>query len=319
MWASHGGRIALTTALAILAAAQPPNAYSRMKFPGKGLQAFQNNRFGLFIHFGVSVEWGSEISFPLQCWSFPCTVAGPGNVPIVIENTTALAAHRQAYYDLAYQFNPTAFNATALAEIAWGAGFRYVTPTAMHCDGFALYNSSVAANYSMRVTPFKRDVTGELLAAMRARGLRGGVYVCPSLWNNANYFWPDALTTLGGCCRPSYNLVEQPELAPVWNSFVEYLHSVVRELTDLYQPSHWWFDTGTAPLTSDTHLEQVVPYMRAAAPDTVLHVRDGGVWHDYVESGDHGEADVASFLGQTYTSLGEAFEGAFCGAAAIGC
>jgi alpha-L-fucosidase len=102
---------------------------------------------------------------------------------MVIHNAAELAAHRDAYAALAGTFNPTAFNATALAELAWGAGFRYVTPTAFHCDGFALYNSTVVANYSMRVTPFKRDITGEILAAFRARGHRAGIYVCPSTWN----------------------------------------------------------------------------------------------------------------------------------------
>jgi alpha-L-fucosidase len=299
--------VALAGAAAAGVPPPPRGDFARFDFPNPaGIGAFTAAKFGLFIHWGPVSQWGTEISFPLVCWSFPCQVMGPGNVPITITSQAQLAAHRQAYRDLAKTFNPTAFNATALAELAYAAGFRYVTPTAMHCDSFALYNSSVAANYSMRATPFGRDVTGELLAAFRSRGMRGGVYVCPSLWARDDYWAPSALTLFGGCCKPNYDPVANPG---TWASFTGYLHAVVTELVDLYSPSHFWFDSGTYPLDGvDTHLEQLVPVMRTAAPDVVLHVRDGGVWHDYVTSGDHGEADVGTFLGQTYAALYGPFE-----------
>ena len=169
----------------LAAAAGGYDPYSRMTFPNRvGLPLFDAAKFGLFVHWGPVAQWGTEISFPLVCYSFPCTTQGAGQQEIVLHNASELAAHRQAYRDLAQTFNPTMFNASALAELAFAAGFRYVTPTAMHCDGFSLYNTSkVNAAYSMAATPFKRDVTGELFAAFKAKGMRTGVYICPSLWN----------------------------------------------------------------------------------------------------------------------------------------
>lgn len=296
------------TSAALTAAGFDP--YSRMTFPNRaGLAKFDSAKFGLFIHWGPVSIWGTEISFPLVCDAFPCTTTGANQQEIVIHNASELRAHRQAYRDLAKVFNPTAFDADALADLAFAAGFRYVTPTAVHCDGFSLYNtSSINANYSMASTPFGRDVTGELLAAFRAKGMRGGVYVCPSFWNNDDYFYPDSLTSFGNCCSPNYN-PRDPVMAPVWARFVSYLHSIVTEINDAYKPDHWWFDSGTYPSAGvDTHIELLVPAMRAANPDVVLHVRDGGIFHDYIEPNDHSEAVVDNILGLTYASAGDKFE-----------
>jgi alpha-L-fucosidase len=284
--------------------------YSRLTFPNRpGLAKFDSAKFGLFIHYGPVSIWGTEISFPLVCNSFPCTTQGAGQETIIINNTTELRSHRLAYRNLAQQFNPTAFNATALASLAYAAGFRYVTPTAMHCDGFSLYNTSkINANYSMASTPFGRDIIGELLTAFRAQGMRAGVYICPSLWNNDDYFYPDSLTSFGDCCSPNYNPNNQT-MAPIWSRFVSYLHSIISEINDVYKPDHWWFDSGTYPASGvDTHIEQLVPAMRAANSEVVLHVRDGGIYHDYVEPGDHSEDVVDAILGLTYASAGDKFE-----------
>lgn len=73
-------------------------------------------------------------------------------------------------------------------------------------------------------TPYGRDTFGLARAAFSARGLRVGAYVCPSFWNNDNYFWPSAATALGTCCQPTYIPVGQPV---AWAAFAAYLHEQV--------------------------------------------------------------------------------------------
>ena len=278
-----------------------------MAFPGPGLPLFDAGKFGLFVHWGPVSQWGTEISFPLVCTGFPCDSVGPGNSPITLHNEGELAAHRAAYRALASTFNPIMFNASALADIAYGAGIRYITYTAEHCDGFSGWNATQNRAYSSVTTPFGRDIVGELLPAFRARGLRAGVYICPSTWNNDAYWWPNATTAFGQCCEPNYDPLD-PAMAPVWSRYVSYLHTQVTELTQQYAPDHFWFDSGTYPPEVDTHIEMLVPAMRAANPNVVLHVRDGGVWHDYVEPNDHSEAIVGAILGLPYASAGDKFE-----------
>ena len=300
-------RAAFIFAAAASAAQNDP--YARMQFPNRaGLDHFRSLKFGLFIHYGPVSQWGTEISFPLTCSAFPCVTRGPANVEITINDTAQLAAHREAYAALATTFNPTKFDAVSLAAIARGAGFRYVTYTAEHCDGFSNWNATQNRNYSIMTTPFGRDIVGELLAAFRAADVRAGVYVCPSTWNNDLYWAPDAQTAFGGCCSPNYDpLSGDPADAARWDAYVRYLHKQVQELIDGYAPSHFWFDSGTSGKV-DTRLEELVGSMRAANPDVVMHVRDGGVWHDYIEPNDHSEAIVGAILGLSYSSAGDAFE-----------
>ena len=89
------------------AAAQVPGAaspYSPYNFGPNasdytrdGMVKFTTAKLGLFIHWGPISQWGTEISFPLTCGAFPCTVAGPNRSAVVVHNTTQLRAHRQAY------------------------------------------------------------------------------------------------------------------------------------------------------------------------------------------------------------------------------
>ena len=48
---------------------------------------------------------------------------------------------------------------------------------------------------------------------------------------------------------------------------------------------HRFFDSGTYAPEVDTHLELVLPALRAANPETVVQVRDGGIWRDFIEVG----------------------------------
>ncbi len=100
-------------------------SYTRMNFPNAaGLKPFDQAKLGLFIHWGPVSQWGTEISFPLTCSSFPCNSVGPNNTAITIHNVDELAAHRQAYTDLAKTFNPVDFDPDSLASLAYAAGFR---------------------------------------------------------------------------------------------------------------------------------------------------------------------------------------------------
>lgn len=119
----------LIAALLAFAALAQESPYWPFQFgpSAPGLARFRASRFGLFIHWGPCSQWGSEISFPLTCGSLPCKSQGANGTTITINTTEELAAHRAAYAALAQTFNPTQFNATLMADLAWNAGFRYMT------------------------------------------------------------------------------------------------------------------------------------------------------------------------------------------------
>jgi hypothetical protein len=241
----------ILSGVAIAVAQSPPSPYWPFAFgpSAAGLPKFRASRFGLFIHWGPCSQWGSEISFPLTCPGLPCSSQGPNGSSVTITTVAELAAHRAAYSALAGTFNPSQFNPTVMATLAYNAGFRYMTWVATHCDGFSNWNSTGNKNYSIVSTPYGRDTFGMAHAAFSAAGLRVGAYVCPvrvqnqvyrgaverahclgfvaflqSFWNRDDYFSPSASTAFGTCCQPNYDPVQQPE---TWASFLSYLHAEV--------------------------------------------------------------------------------------------
>jgi alpha-L-fucosidase len=119
-------------------------------------------------------------------------------------------------------------NLDDLAALCHEAGARYVVLTAKHSDGFALWPSAVPhpvkGQYHAR-----RDLVGDLSNAVRARGLRMGLYY------SGGYDW-------------AYNGVVVKDLAtvvlaaPQDRGYLDYVTAQVRELVDRYRPSVLWND-----------------------------------------------------------------------------
>lgn len=127
------------------------------------LQQFKDHKFGLFIHWGL--------------YAIPAGVWNGEEVPWIGEHIMRLAKIPVKEYEkLADQFNPTAFNADAYAQLAKDAGMKYLVITAKHHDGFALFNSEADAYNMVAATPFQRDVIKELAIACKKQALPFGLY-----------------------------------------------------------------------------------------------------------------------------------------------
>ena len=190
-------------------------------------------RFGLFIHWGPVSLKGTEISWSRANTNPLCPNKGP--IPA-------------AEYDNLYKrFNPTLFNAAEWAAIAKAAGTRYVVLTAKHCDGFCLWPTETIS-YHIGNTPFKRDVCGELAAAVRSAGLRMGWYYSPMDW------WdPD--------CRTAKNA-----------EYIKRMQGQLRELvTRMGRIDVMWFDWdgGTIPWDQD----ETYRIVRTAQPGIIINNR----------------------------------------------
>src|SRR4051812_25078617 len=84
-------------------------------------EAFQDARFGMFVHWGVySVLGDGE-------W-----VMNNKKIPI------------SDYEKLPALFNPQEFDAAEWVSLAKAAGMKYITITSKHHDGFAMFDSKVS-------------------------------------------------------------------------------------------------------------------------------------------------------------------------------
>jgi alpha-L-fucosidase len=121
-----------------------------------------------------------------------------------------------------------AFDADAWADLFASAGAGYVVFVTKHHDGYCLWPTEVE-NPHRSGWHARRDFVGELAAAVRARGMRFGVYYSGGLdWT----FKPEPIRNVG----------DMFACVPTTADYRAYADAQVRELIARYQPSVLWND-----------------------------------------------------------------------------
>ena len=123
---------------------------------------FQDQGFGLFIHWSVDSQVGTVISHSL-------VDASP-------EYTDRF------FNELPKTFSPDKFNADSIARLAKLSGVRYMVFTTKHHSGFTMFKTATT-RFGIMDTPFHRDISAELFGAFRKQGIATGVYFSPDDFN----------------------------------------------------------------------------------------------------------------------------------------
>jgi alpha-L-fucosidase len=198
---------------------------------------FQDARFGMFIHWGISSllmdgEW-------------------------VMENRGIRVAE---YERIAPYFNPTRFDAEQWVALARAAGMRYLTLITKHHDGFALFDSRVSDWDVMDRTPFRRDIVRELAEACRRHGLKLFLYYSQLDWHHPDY-WP-----LGRTGRRA----GRPE-GGAWSRYLDYMDAQLRELfTNYGELGGVWFDGMWDRPNADWRLERTYRMIHELQPAALI-------------------------------------------------
>lgn len=175
----------------------------------KARQWFQDNKFGLFIHWGVY------------------SVMGKGEW--VMNNDKITVAD---YEKLPSQFNPTEFDAAEWVTIAKDAGMRYITITSKHHDGFAMWGTKQSDWDIVDRTPYHKDVLKMLADECHRQGVKLFFYHSQLDWHNPDYF-PRGRTGLTAGRSESGD----------WYKYLDYMDGQLRELLTNYgEIGGIWFD-----------------------------------------------------------------------------
>ena len=118
----------------------------------KRIEWFREARFGMFIHFGL--------------------YAIPARGEWVRSTEQMTREQYQKYFE---EFNPVDYNPREWAKAAKEAGMKYMVLTAKHHDGFCLFDSKYT-DFKSTNTKFGRDLVKEFVEAVRAEGLKVGLY-----------------------------------------------------------------------------------------------------------------------------------------------
>ncbi|RZF45525.1 hypothetical protein LSTR_LSTR005727 [Laodelphax striatellus] len=191
---------------------------------------YEDAKIGIFIHWGVySVpSFGSE-------WFWLYLVNGEDAfVKFMKQNYPP----NFTYQDFGPQLTGEFFDASQWAKIFEGSGAKYIIFTSKHHEGFTMWPSSYAFGWNSKDVGLKRDVVGELAAAIRGEtNLHFGLYYSLMEWYNPLYLADKAndLTT-----QVFVDQKVMPELKELVN---KYKPDIVWTDGDWDRPASYWKST----------------------------------------------------------------------------
>ena len=243
---------------------------------------YDEAKFGVFIHWGlfaipgfaarlgnISDAFKTDYDRAVAMTPYTEWYANAIKVP----GTPSAEFHKANYGDALYEAFKAPFVAglkdwdpAAWAETFKDAGAKYVVLVTKHHDGFCLWPSGVT-NLARAGWFTERDIVGELAAAVRAVGLRFGLYYSGGIdWT----FNPEPLRTMADFMGST------PD-----GPYPRYADDQVRELIERYEPSVLWNDISW-PTEQDPLNHLFADYYNA--------VEDGVVNDRWVTAGPHSAA-----------------------------
>ena len=175
----------------------------------KSRQEFRDNRFGIFLHWGIY------------------SMLATGEWTMTNKNL-----NYKEYAKLAGGFYPAKFDAARWMSAIKASGAKYICFTSRHHDGFSMFHTRFSDYNIVDATPFKRDILKELADECHKQGIRLHLYYSHIDWYREDAPWG---RTGRGTGRPN------PK--GDWNSYYKFMNNQLTELLTNYgKIGAIWFD-----------------------------------------------------------------------------
>jgi alpha-L-fucosidase len=230
---NHFLKIALTALLL------PSFVYGQTTTDTSRMAWFKNAKFGIFLHWGVFSAGKGGASWPL------------------FNGQTST----NDYIAQGKEFTAKNYDPRKWAQLFKAAGARYAVLTAMHCDGVTLWPAKDYPNTIQKLTPYKKDLLGPYVNALKEQNIKVGFYYSHVDWTSPDYMtltqnltnkefndakkvkyefqknW-DAKGKEGYYNKRKFNETEQA----TWNRFITRHDDQIGELVNNYKVDLLWFD-----------------------------------------------------------------------------
>jgi len=242
-------------------------------------QWYANAKLGIFIHWGLySVPaWaptsGQLGKVPMSRWFTDNAYAEWYLNSLRINGSPTSKHHMETYgkdfdyYDFMPMFNKSVerWDPSILAKALHRVGARYVVLTTKHHDGFTLWPSRVRNPKRAGKLCARRDLVGDLAAAVRSEGMKMGLYYSGGLdWT---------FTT-----EPIRSREDLLARVPQTLEYAQYADAHWRELVEHYQPSVMWNDINYPKLGQ---IPQLFAEYYNTVTDGVINNRFGVQFSDF--------------------------------------
>lgn len=207
-----------------------------------------HDRFGMFIHWGL-------YSIPAQGEWYMSFMKEP-----------------EKYSQYMEEFDPVDYNPRAWAKAAKEAGMKYMVLTVKHHDGFCLFDSALT-DYKATNTKAGRDLVKEYVDAVRAEGLKVGLYFSIIDWHHPDFPKYDDMF------HPMRGREEVKEEVINWDRYLEFMHGQVREICTNYgKLDLLWFDFSYGDMRGEKwKATELMEMVRSLQPDILIDNRlEGG-------------------------------------------
>ena len=227
---------------------------------------FADSKLGVYFHWGpyavpaFSSEW------------YPRNMYIPGHEAYEHHRATFGDQTEFGYHDFIPLFRAEHFDAEEWADVIAQSGARWAGPVAQHHDGYAMWDSELNP-WNVGDTGPRRDITGELATAIRARGMKliTSFHHARNLQRNAadrpnwagwssHYPYNPAWATASedDTLRWLYGNVPAQEWYPYW-------FAQIQEVIDKYDPDIIWFDAWLGLIPEQYRQEFCAYYLNHAA------------------------------------------------------
>jgi len=212
---------------------------------------FRDAKFGIYFHWGVySVPaFGNE-------W-YPRNMHIKKRAEYRHHIDTYGDPSKFGYHDFVPMFKAENFDADEWAELFEQAGARFAGPVAEHHDGFSMWDSEITP-WNAAVMGPKRDITGELAAAIRKRGMRFITtfhHARNRKWYPRVQGWPT--TSDDPKLQMLYGNMPAEKFNRLWLA-------KLKEVIDKYRPDMIWFDGRLEDVPESYHKEFLAYYFNKA-------------------------------------------------------
>lgn len=222
---------------------------------------FRKAKLGIFIHYGIYAV--GDVS---ESWSFH-------NGAISYED----------YMKQCQGFTAFRFDAAAWADLFRRAGAQYVVMTSKHHDGVALFDTEYSDLSVVKKTPAGRDLVKEYTEAVRAAGMKVGLYFSLIDWSDPRYrsVYPEGADPKNHLKDVFATPAGGPEDPEKLQEFLEFNNNQMRELMTRYGTIDLlWFDGDWERSANQWKAKEFKAYLESLNPKVVVNSRLQG-YGDY--------------------------------------
>ncbi len=203
------GIFSLLLSFGLLFPAFSQNGYQPSEENLKARKEFQDNKFGIFIHWGIY------------------SMLGDGEWVMHNKNL-----NHEEYAKLASSFYPIRFDAAEWVSAIKASGAKYICFTSRHHDGFSMFDTQYSDYNIVKATPFKRDIIKELANECHKQGIKLHLYYSHLDWTRDDYY------PLGRTGRGTGRTTHGE-----WKTYYTFMNNQITELLTNYGPiGAIWFD-----------------------------------------------------------------------------